>query len=405
MDAPRLSVVVVSWGRPRALARCLTALGQMRSVRFEVIVVADGDGLAVARGVPMAERLVLLEQEAANISAARNAGIAAAAGEVVAFIDDDAVPEPGWAEALLGAFETSDTAAVTGPVIGRNGFSLQWGRMAVDAQGRDRWLGEGEAPAPGEALKLHGTNMALRREVLTRTGGFDTGFAFYLDETDLALRLARAGLGLVYLPDAVVHHGFAASARRREDRVPLDLFDIGASSALFLRKHAPEALEAVLAELEAAQRARLLRLARKRKLGPEEMRRLMESLAAGIAAGRERPSTEPGIGGPERPFRAMREALPGAMRCLDGWVYRAGSSRSKAARHVAAGEPVALLLLEPTPRKHRLCFTETGWWEQRGGVFGPAERSAPRLQAWTPAARRAREWGRLARISCPDRLE
>ncbi len=401
MGAPRLGVVVVSWGRPRALARCLTALGQMRSVRFEVIVVADADGLTVARGVPMAERLVLLAQEKANISAARNAGIAAAAGEVVGFIDDDAVPEPGWAEALLGGFETSDAAAVTGPVIGRNGFSLQWGRMAVDALGRDRWLGEGEEPGPGEARKLHGTNMALRRDVLTRTGGFDTGFAFYLDETDLALRLAGEGLGMRYLPDAVVHHGFAASARRREDRVPLDLFDIGASSALFLRKHAPEGMEAALAELEAAQRARLLRLARKRKLGPEEIRRLMESLAEGVAAGRVRPSEVPEVAEAGRSFAAMRTELPPPARRLDGWLHRAGPIRAEAAAQVAAGVPTVILLLEPSPRKHRRAFTEGGWWEQRGGLFGPARRSEPRLQLAYPISRRRREWEGLAHFCGP----
>jgi GT2 family glycosyltransferase len=398
MTAPRLSVVVVSWGRPRALARCLTALGQMRSVRFEVIVVADADGLAVARTVPMADRLVLLAQEEANISAARNAGVSAAAGEVVGFIDDDAVPEPGWAEAVLAAFETTDAVAVTGPVIGRNGFSLQWGHMAVDAQGRDRWLREGAAPGPGEALKLHGTNMALRRDVLTRTGGFDTGYAFYLDETDLALRLVGEGLSIRYLPGAVVHHGFAASARRREDRVPLDLFDIGASTALFLRKHAPDALEAALTELEAAQRARLLRLARRRKLGPEEMRRLMEGLAAGVSEGRARPSHVPRIPPAERSFQPMRETRPPAMQRLDGGLYRAASLRAEAASQVGAGVPAAILLLEPTPRKHRLAFTEGGWWEQRGGLFGPAERTEPRVQVWYPFARKQREWERLSRL-------
>jgi hypothetical protein len=308
------------------------------------------------------------------------------------------VPEPGWAELLLAGFETSDAAAVSGPVIGRNGFSLQWGQMAVDAQGRDRWLGDGVAPGPGEALKLHGTNMAIRRDVLSLTGGFDTGFAFYLDETDLALRLAEKGLLLRYLPDAAVHHGFAASARRRDDRVPLDLFDIGASSALFLRKHAPDAMEAALAELESAQRARLLRLARKRKLGPEEMRRLMESLADGINEGRVRPSHVPGVPECERGFLPLRQELPPPARRLDGWMHRAGPLRAEAERLAGAGIPTALLLLEPTPRKHRLLFTEGGWWEQRGGLFGPADRSEPRLQFWRARQRRRREWESLSRL-------
>lgn len=393
-DAARLSVVVVSAGRPRALARCLTALAQMRTTRAEVIVVACADGLAIARALPFADRLSLVAQAGDNISAARNAGLAAAAGDVVAFVDDDAVPEPLWAEALLAGFSDPRIAAVTGPVIGRNGISLQWGRMAVDRLGQDRCLAHGAHPAPDEALKLHGTNMAIRRAVLTRTCGFDTGFAFYLDETDLALRLARAGFGVAYLPGAVVHHGFAASRRRTQDRIPLDLFDIGASSALFLRKHAPDAQTAGLILLEEDQRARLLRLARRRKLGPEQMRRLMESLRAGMAEGRLRDSVQDPVPDASRSFLPLCEALPPPLLRKEGGWFSARRLRAEAAQAVAMGQPVALMLLEPTPRKHRVEFTQGGWWEQRGGLFGPSDRTGARIQLWRSHTRAAAEWAR-----------
>lgn len=393
-DALRLSIVVVSAGRPHALARCLTALSQMRTTRAEVIVVACADGLAAARALGFADRLTLLAQPGTNISVARNIGLAAAAGDVVGFIDDDAVPEPGWAEALLLGFGDADVAAVTGPVIGRNGISLQWGRMAVDGLGRDHWLVDGSDPAHDAALKLHGTNMAIRRDIVTRTGGFDTGFAFYLDETDLALRLVQAGQKLIYLPDAVVHHGFAASQRRTQDRIPLDLFDIGASSALFLRKHAPGHLAAALSQLEMDQRARLMRLARRRKLGPEEIRRLMESLRAGVAEGQLRESAQALPSAPTRGFLPLRDALPPPiLRKSGGWLS-AHRLRAEAAQAVAMGQPVSLLLLEPTPRKHRVEFTQAGWWEQRGGVYGPSDRAGPRVQFWRRANRVAAEWAR-----------
>ena len=393
-DAARLSVVVVSAGRPRALVRCLTALEQMRTIRAEVIVVACADGLAVARDLPFADRLTLMAQGVENIAAARNAGIAAAAGNVVAFIDDDAVPEPGWAEAILSGFADTDVAAVTGPVIGRNGISLQWGRMAVDRLGQDHWLVDGVNPSPDAALKLHGTNMAIRRDVLTRTGGFDTGFAFYLDETDLGLRLVRAGFGLAYLPGAVVHHGFAASRRRTQDRIPLDLFDIGASSALFLRKHAPDHVAAALSQLETDQRARFMRLARRRKLGPDQMRRLMESLRAGMAEGRLRDSAEGVLLPPTRGFLPLRHTLPPPMLRKAGSWFFAHRLRAEAAQAVAMGQPVSVLLLAPTPRKHRVEFTQAGWWEQRGGLFGPSDRTGARFQLWRRADRIAAEWAR-----------
>ena len=88
---PAVSVIVVSRGRPAALAACLDALARQDHPSFETIVVADPAGLAVAppgvRSVPFNEP---------NISAARNAGLDLALGAAVAFLDDDALAPPGW---------------------------------------------------------------------------------------------------------------------------------------------------------------------------------------------------------------------------------------------------------------------------------------------------------------------
>lgn len=123
-----VSIVVVSRDRPAALARCITGLAQLDHAPFEVVVVACHDGLAAIEAHPKAAEIKTVAYDLPNISAARNRGIAAAAGEVVAFIDDDAVPEPSWLSRLTAPFETDAVAATGGFVIGRNGFSLQWGR-------------------------------------------------------------------------------------------------------------------------------------------------------------------------------------------------------------------------------------------------------------------------------------
>jgi hypothetical protein len=96
------------------------------------------------------------------------------------------------------------------------------------------------------------------------------------------LRLAAAGHKARWLPDAQVHHAFAASTRRTADRVPLSLFDIGASTAVFLRKHAPSEMDDALLRLAEDQRARLFRLVRRRKLGARDLEALMRSLRDGI---------------------------------------------------------------------------------------------------------------------------
>jgi len=396
-NLPRISVVVASFGRARLLRRCLIALSQLHYPRFEVIVVADADGLALARQLPFADRLCLVAQDKPNISIARNLGIAQAAGDIVAFIDDDSVPEPTWLKAIADVMQDPAVTAATGVVLGRNGISVQWGQMAVDGFGRDARLEPGAALETGQVLKLHGTNMAIRRACFEAIGGFDPAFAFYLDDTDFALRLGAAGAVTRFAKRAVVHHGFAASDRRTEARVPLSLFDIGASTAAFLRKHAPEADHGILTrQLEADQRARLMRLARRRMLEPPEIRRLMESLMEGLAEGQTRALAAPEIKAPTRAFETLRQGSSPQMLALFGWWLRAPQLRAEAAEEVAAGHAVTLFLFEPTPRKHKVVFTEGGWWEQYGGLFGPTERTEPRLQPWRFAARAKNEHKRAS---------
>jgi GT2 family glycosyltransferase len=380
--SPSLSVVVASHGRPRALRRCLLALSQSVLEGFEVVVVADRDGLEALAGLPCAEALKTVRQAEPNLARARNDGITQAAGEIVAFIDDDAVPEPTWAGRMAAVFEGRPAlAAATGPVIGRNGISLQWGPMAVDRQGRDIRLADDEAvPPPDTVRKLHGTNMAVRRAVLEDLGGFDAAFRFYLDDTDLALRLA--GRPVAWVPGAQVHHAFEASPRRTADRVPLDLHDVGASTAVFLRKHAPAETEDAIGRLAEDQRARLFRLARRRRLGARDMQRLSDSLREGLEEGRNRPAGIRAEFVDPPPFRRLRDGPVAVDEILAGWSFRAASLRAEAARLVAGGARVSLFLFEPSPRAHRVRFTDGGWWEQTGGLWGRSVRAAPPIQAW-----------------------
>ncbi|WP_341863185.1 glycosyltransferase [Gymnodinialimonas sp. 57CJ19] len=396
MSGGRLSVVVVSAGRPDALLRCLLGLSQQAKAGCEVIVVADPQGQAAARSLPVAGALKLLPQRGANISAARNAGIAAAAGDIIAFIDDDAVPEPTWSQAVIRAFSGSDLAAISGPVLGRNGISLQWGPMAVNGAAEDI-PSEPNAPIrAGLVRKLQGTNMAFRRDALAQVGGFDEAMHFYLDDTDMAIRVGQAGLPTAWIPGAVVHHGFKASSRRTEARVPLSLFDIGASSAVYLRKHAPEEQAMALHGLEAAQSTRLLRMVKTRKLDAEKMRNLLESLRDGIAAGQARESTVPHVQIPSSDFDPFQRADPPPPRLLSGRSFQLPRLRAEAKALVEQGQPVSLFAFEPTPRKHRVRFTDGAWWEHTGGLFGPSDRSGPRVQFFSFKARVAAEARRIS---------
>lgn len=405
MTLPPASVVVVSRDRPAMLCRTVRSLMHLDHPAFEVVVVADAAGLAALSAAALDAPLKTARQDGGGISAARNAGIALAAGEAVVFLDDDAVPEPTWLSRLVAPLVSPGVAAATGFVRGRNGISLQWGAVEVAADTAERevpgWGSEARVfpAAPDQAVKLHGTNMAVRREALAAAGGFDPAYRFYLDDTDLALRLARAGHAVAVVPGAEVHHAFAPSPRRGRRREPLSLTEIGASLAAFLARHAPaDRHDAAIARQRAAEHARLMRHLAAGRIGPKDVARLKAGFEAGLAEGaaRRRDPLSPLLP-PSEPFRPF-PARPAPMQVLAGRPWQARRLRGEAAALAAEAVPVTLFLFGPTPRAHRLRFTEGGWWEQTGGLFGRSDRSEPRLRASGFAARVAEETARLAQV-------
>lgn len=381
MTAASLSVVVVSRDRPVALRRCILGLLQVQYTPFEVVVVADAAGCQALAETPWHALIKIVEFDEPNISKARNLGISHAAGDIVAFIDDDAVPEPSWLAQLIAPMREPRVGAVGGYVRGRNGISFQWTARSVDPTGATAPLDvdPGQAtiwlPKGARAIKTEGTNMAVRRDILLELEGFDPAFAFYLDETDLNLRLARAGHATAIVPMAEVHHGFAASVRRRADRVPRDLFDIGASWAVFQRKHMPESKHmAHWRDIRRTERVRLIEHMVAGRLLPGDVTRLMRRLATGYDQGMTRQR-----GGAQlsqsavSPFRPLPFS-PRPSVVLTGRIWQRTALRAEAARRAREGEIVTLILLSFTGLYHHVRFDPEGYWEQSGGVFGRSVR-------------------------------
>ena len=402
-----VSIVVVSRGRPALLMRCLNGIAQLDFPSFEVIVVACPAGMAALAARADADHIKAVTFDEANISVARNLGIAQAAGEVVAFIDDDAVPEPLWLTHLTAPFESEpDLAASGGYVLGRNGISFQWTARSVDETGTATPLDVPDKralvlhPTQDRAIKTEGTNMALRREVLAEMGGFDPVFRFFLDETDLNMRLAHAGLATALVPLAQVHHGFAASAQRRHDRTPSDLFEIGASQAAFLRKHCAKPARApAWARFRAGQRDRLLRHMQRGPLGADDVLRLMRRLDAGHRDGMARAfGASPPLPRAAEGFRPY-PGRPGAPRkTLAGRIWHARALRARAAQLVRDGAVVSLFLFGPSTRYHHVRFSQDGVWEQSGGRFGRSVRDAAFFSYWRFSRRVASETARVAPV-------
>lgn len=202
----RVSVVVPFHNSEATLGACLDALMSQNIPRdaYEVIAVDDG---SADRSAEIASRhgVRLLRQKNRGAPAARNAGIAVAAGEWVAFTDSDCIPSRGWLRALLAVAGSQErkveVLGVTGPVVGR--LSSSPAARFVDISGgldSERHLSHPRFPfAPSG-------NVMYRREALEAVGGFDERYAAY-DACDLHTRLrVTVGGETVFSEAAVVMH-------------------------------------------------------------------------------------------------------------------------------------------------------------------------------------------------------
>ncbi len=403
MKAAPVSLIIVSRKRPEHLLRLLQSLRHQTYGNFEVIVVAD------IKPSPFVNDVKYIPFTNANISAARNAGLAVATGEIVAFCDDDAIPDPPWLERLVSPFVNKDIGATTGFTRGRNGISRQWGAMRFDLTGQDHPFEIDETqpfevfePSPDMPIKVIGTNMAFRTSALLEINGFDENFQFFLDETDAKLRLDQTGWKTAVVPHAQVHHHYAASERRTENRVPTDLFEIGASKAYFCKTHMNGDYDTALRDFTNEQLIRLTVLVEQHKLRRRDVTPLMETLGNGMSEGLQRQSAT-------SCFRVLpsgfhRFEVSGSehiVLCVGPrdikWM---GETVNKL---VSEGKCVSVIHLSPSPRYFQVGF-KNGYWLHRGGVLGRSIRSQPLVQFIGYQKRFARETDRISLLHQIDKI-
>ncbi len=207
LEWPRASVVVCSHNGERTLPDCLDGLLALDYPDFEVIVVDDGSTDATA-AVANRYRVRVISTENRGLAAARNTGMTAATGEIVAYTDDDARPDPHWLRFLAASFLTTSHVGIGGPNVAHPG---------------DGATAECVTNAPGgpvhvllsdrEAEHLPGCNIAFRKTSLEAVGGFDPRFRAAGDDVDVCWRLRDRGWTLGFGPGAVVWHHRRPSVR------------------------------------------------------------------------------------------------------------------------------------------------------------------------------------------------
>ncbi|MGH8012100.1 MAG: glycosyltransferase [Candidatus Binataceae bacterium] len=201
--APMASVIVPVHNAEATLSECLASLTRLNYPDYEVIVVDDGstDGSAA---IAQAAGVKLLRLQHSGLSVARNEGIAAAKGRIIAFIDADARAETDWLYHLAEVIRRTGAAAAGGPNFPPAPHSALAAAIAA-APGEPAEVRMGA----DELAQLCGCNMALNREApikAAETAPFDPAFRQAGDDVDLSWRLRERGLKLAYAPGAIVMH-------------------------------------------------------------------------------------------------------------------------------------------------------------------------------------------------------
>jgi O-antigen biosynthesis protein len=197
---PRVSVIVCSYNGGATLEQCLRALLALAYPNYEIVLVDDGstdDTRAIVARYPSVRAI---HQANHGLSVARNVGLWAATGTIIAYTDSDCFADPDWLTHLVYQLQHSGAAAVGGPNL----------------TPEDGWLAACVAASPGQpthvleseqvAEHIPGCNMAFRREALQALNGFDYQYKKAGDDVDVCWRLQQAGFWITFAPGAFVWH-------------------------------------------------------------------------------------------------------------------------------------------------------------------------------------------------------
>lgn len=242
----RVSVVINTYNRMHTLPTTLSSLRGLRYPDLEVVVV---DGPSTDGTLDYLERewrgkVKICRCAEANLSKSRNVGIQNASGDIVCFTDDDAVPEPDWLDEIVKGYTDPEVGAVGGWVRNHTGVDYQTKYIISSRDSTSEVLVEDAAKVPAAQPNAEtfpgmiGVNSSFRRSALVAVGGFDETYAYFLDETDVLVRMVDAGFKVACNPEAEVHHKYAPSHIRAENGSAKSWLQIMTSTAYYMVRNA-----------------------------------------------------------------------------------------------------------------------------------------------------------------------
>jgi GT2 family glycosyltransferase len=244
MKDPFVSIIIPTCNRPFLLKHCIEHVLAQPYARKEIIVVdssSNDESESVVAQYPEVIR-VRLRGQRNNRPQAKNEAMAFASGDIIAFIDDDSMVMPGWLETLVEIHQDDTIGAAGGRVIRKPlPYSEQESgpaRMIVEPSGRVIWKGADLVSSQRvDVDHLISCNISFRRDVLEQIGGFDLNYTItsLFEETDICLRVKKAGWRLVYEPAMAVMH-YSARSQGYFMRKPVVQYSTGRNSVYFAFK-------------------------------------------------------------------------------------------------------------------------------------------------------------------------
>jgi hypothetical protein len=242
-----VSVVICTVNRCESLRTALASVSEWRSAFAELIVVyapsTDATEQVIAEYREIIDRLVICPEK--NVALARNLGLQASSQEIVMYLDDDILPVKEWLDAHLEIYASQGTqcGCVAGAVRDKTKphapLQFAWGINSLLSESKPILSEEKAKKYTANSYwfpAVMGANVSYKRDALCKIGGFDNFFEYFLEETDVCLRLIQAG-DRVWYTDFTVDH-YPAKSHNREDQKHLTCwYSLAKNTTYFAIKH------------------------------------------------------------------------------------------------------------------------------------------------------------------------
>lgn len=243
---PFVSVVIPTRNREKMLFECIGSLVEMDypSSRYEIIIINDGINLSnsfVDEGVvgrPSVALKIVNISKRIGAGRARNVGVKMARGEIVAFVDDDAIVHKEWLKNLVKAYYFGkNIGGVGGRIVSFFDETPRNSHAPIGTIGWSRTFDNFNMPRRSKVDWIRGCNMSFFKRVFEEVGGFDEslGEFSHSEDIDISLRVKGASYDLIFEPSALVMHRRSPSEGIRGSQIQLAYWGIRNTSYVFLK--------------------------------------------------------------------------------------------------------------------------------------------------------------------------